>query len=271
VVHRDVKPQNVMVGAFGQVYVTDWGLALGGDWRGEPDLELEADVSGTLAYMAPEQVDSRRGGIDGRTDVFALGALLYETLTGRPPFRGELFDVLDQVRRGDVRLPEEVAPHREMPSELCTIAMKALSPDPDARHASATELQRAVEDFMRRGGWFPRARFLAGDSILREGEAGSTAYIVVQGRCEVFQGSGAGRRVVREIGPGEVFGEVGLFTENARTASVRALTPVDLLVVRRSALDAELERSTWMGAFFRAAGERFVELDRERASRVTPG
>jgi serine/threonine-protein kinase len=268
VVHRDVKPHNVMVGEFGQVYVTDWGLALGGDRTVDADLEREADVSGTLVYMAPEQVESRIEDIDGRTDVFALGALLYETLTGRPPFAGKLSDILDRVRRADVRLPEEVAPHRDMPSELCTIAMKALSRDPDGRYASAIDLRQAVEDFMRRGGWFPRARFSAGDAILREGDAGSTAYIVVQGRCEVVQGSGTDRRTIRELGPGEVFGEVALFTTTTRTASVRALTEVDVLVVRRSALDAELERRTWMSTFFQAAGERFVELDRERTSRV---
>lgn len=81
------------------------------------------------------------------------------------------------------------------------------------------------------GGWFPSTSFNAGALVAREGVREQTAYIVQQGRCEIFRGDGAERRVLREVGPGDVFGEIALFTDAPRTANIRALTDVRLLVV----------------------------------------
>lgn len=265
VIHRDVNPKNVMVGRFGEAYLTDWGLALRlEDVRDTDDADC-IGLSGTPCYMAPEQAEGRVHAIDPRTDVFALGATLYEILVGRPPFEGSRFaEVLELARRCEVRFPEVSQPSS---SELRRIALKALARDPDDRYGDVLEMKRDIEDFIRGGGWFPRVRFPAGATILSEGAEGDVAYILIEGRCEVFRIEAGERRRIREVGPGEVFGEIALFTDTRRTADVRALTDVSLLTVRRAALANALDRSPWMGAFVRAAAERFVELDSKERGR----
>ena len=134
VIHRDIKPANIMVGAFGEVLVMDWGLArvLGhhdadhgptssrdGHGDGDPLATLEGTVMGTPAYMPPEQAGGEIGRLDARSDVYALGALLYELLTFEPPYAGPTaFAVLAQVLDGPPVPPRERAPARDVPWEL---------------------------------------------------------------------------------------------------------------------------------------------------------
>jgi eukaryotic-like serine/threonine-protein kinase len=136
VVHLDLKPDNVMVGTHGQVYVMDWGCArlvrgAGGDQAVKvpaPPSTKEGLVMGTFAYMPPEQAQGRARAIDTRTDVFALGGILYRLLTQRPPYVGPTHRaVLDHAQRGYVEPPQEVVPEGvRVPAELARIAMKAL-------------------------------------------------------------------------------------------------------------------------------------------------
>jgi serine/threonine-protein kinase len=268
IVHRDLNPTNVMVGTYGQVYVMDWGLALSGS-AGRPVAataavaERSGTFGGTPAYLAPEQAEGRVHAIDERTDVFGLGGILYQLLTLRPPHGdGTVDDVLERARAGRVPAPDAVAGGRRLPPGLCTIAMRALAPDPSDRHQSVEALRVAVEEFRRGGGWFATVRFAPGTVILREAETGTDAYIVTEGRCVIYRGSGGDRVPLREVGPGEVFGEISLVTNVPRTATVEAQTDVSALLVTREALEQELQGNSWMRAFIRAGVERFAELDR---------
>src|SRR5690606_34487297 len=93
-IHRDLKPENVMIGEFGEVYVGDWGLALAlkPDPRGRwPDIETTTDIAGTLAYMAPEMLAGSSHRLGPHTDIYLLGGILYEILTGDVPHRGDSF------------------------------------------------------------------------------------------------------------------------------------------------------------------------------------
>jgi eukaryotic-like serine/threonine-protein kinase len=267
VIHRDLHPRNVMVGSHGQVYLMDWGLAIR---RDEPRPRRESIPmlefgSGSPAYMAPEQAWGRDDEIDERTDVFGIGALLYEMMTLRPPFAGsELNDVLEAARRSVVVAPDVVAAESGPPARLCEIIMRALAPDREDRYQTVEALREDLESFLRSGGWFVARRFPRGTVMLREGDEGDGAYIVSQGMCEVYRSVGDRTEILRVVGPGGVVGEVGLFTGARRVASVRAVTDVTALVVTPDALERELGRASWMRAFVEAAVVRFIELDQVR-------
>jgi hypothetical protein len=167
-----------------------------------------------------------------------------------------------------VAAPEARRPDLELPDEICAFAGDGVALDPAARPPSVAALRERVARFLRMGGWFPATTFPAGALIAREGVREQSAYLVQQGRCEIYRGEDAARRTLREVGPGEVFGEIALFTEAPRTANIRALTDVRLLVVTPPLVERELERAGWLRAFVRAAGERYLELDRADAARA---
>jgi serine/threonine-protein kinase len=269
VVHRDLKPDNILVGSHGQVYVMDWGLARVVD-GGRPSEKATPSrptvVAGTPAYMAPEQAQGRVDDIDQRTDVFGLGATLYAILTGQGPFHSDDPHVaLERARRCDVRLPD--GEQDDSPPELVRIAAKALAENPRDRYQSAEELARDVETFMRGGGWFVTRRYEPGAVIIAEGEPGSAAYVLTEGKCEVYKMIDGHRVTLRTLSPGDVFGETAVFTQKPRSATVVALEPVTVKIVTRDSLERELERSPWMGAFVRAVAERFREADEKLSSR----
>ena len=149
VVHCDLKPSNVLLGEFGEVLVVDWGLAWSAAYPDGPR-------GGTPGYMAPEQLDRTRKGFDGRTDVFALGVILYTMLCLRPAFpplhaqldEGDPTTVLPRERYRPAQRPSDVAPHAGIPPEVEEIAMKAIDLEPDQRWQSARDLARAVDDWL---------------------------------------------------------------------------------------------------------------------------
>ena len=142
VIHRDIKPGNILIDEAGNPRLIDFGLArLEDAWR-RPTTEV--GLSGTVSYMAPEQ--ARGESPSPLSDVFALGGVLYFLLTGRAPFRGAGFtEVLNKAQRGEWdRAPLADA---RIPARLRLIVEKALAPEPAARHGSAGELARALEEF----------------------------------------------------------------------------------------------------------------------------
>jgi serine/threonine-protein kinase len=224
----------------------------------------EGTLTGTPSYMAPEQAWGKQAEIDERTDVYGLGGILYAILTLAPPHDGGTSPAdLDLAKRGYVKPPQHVVSGRSLPPGLCRIAMRALAADPSQRFASVEGLKLDVEHFLRGGGWFETVRLPAGALVLREGDTPDSAYILVEGQCELFREVYGIKRFMRVLGPGEVFGETSIFGSSTRTASVSAITDITLVRVTREALERELERTEWLRAFVQALAERFIELDRK--------
>jgi serine/threonine protein kinase len=146
VIHRDVKPGNLLLDTRGQLWITDFGLA---QFASVGGLTMTGELLGTLRYASPEQTLGRRGMVDHRSDIYSLGATLYELLTLQPPFDGgDRHELLRQIAEAEPSAPRSIAP--EIPQSLETIVLKALRKDPADRYAAAQELADDLQRFLDR-------------------------------------------------------------------------------------------------------------------------
>jgi len=173
VIHRDLKPANIMVGRFGEVQVMDWGLAkvlgqedpaaeglaltvdtgrfaeMARNGDSEPAMTLDGTVCGTPQYMPPEQARGEIDKLDARSDVYAIGAILYQMLADKPPYDGDnAWSILRQVIEAPPRAPSAVAPGREIPWELEALVSKAMAPSREARYQNVNHLKRDIEAWL---------------------------------------------------------------------------------------------------------------------------
>ena len=267
VIHLDLKPDNIMLGPFGQVYVVDWGIAR---YRPGPEQPVLLKTSatgnastGTPAYMSPEQALRIEPHISELTDVFLLGGMLYEIVTGQRPHPGQtLVEVLTAAIRGVLVPPTDRTPRRSIPPALAAIAMKAMATRPEDRYPSVLDLQRDVVAFQRGEERAPRRSYDRGRVVIREGEPGDEAFVIVSGRCVVTAMSEGKRVVLRELGPGDVFGETAVFSDEPRSATVEATETLVVRVVTGETLSQTLGLQTWAGEFIKALADRFREADR---------
>ncbi|RYG72042.1 cyclic nucleotide-binding domain-containing protein, partial [bacterium] len=260
VIHRDIKPSNLMLTQDGDVRVIDFGIALVAD----SEISRIEGIAGSPSYMSPEQVQSID--LTPRSDLYSLGAVMYELLTGVRPFRaGNLAKLLHQIVYATPAPIHTLRP--DVPEELENVVAMALLKDPDKRYRSGSDFAAALtrvhqklraqvpqleqgEQFalLRRSKFFhefSQAEILevlrastwhdyaAGDEIVREGEMDERFYVIVSGSCMVE----SGRRRVGTLTHGDCFGETSYLPGAKRAATVRAAESVTVLSVSATLLE----------------------------------
>jgi eukaryotic-like serine/threonine-protein kinase len=269
VIHRDLKSDNIMLGEFGEVYLMDWGLAKVLKGPSTVDLPIpegldatdqEEGLVGTLAYMSPEQA----GGplpVDDRSDIFGLGAVLYEIVTGRCPYSEPGRAGLAKVQACAFVKPHNATPGVFVPEQIAQVVMKAMAARPEDRYQSALALKADLQRFLDGGLYLPQKVFAPGARIMTEGEPGDSAYIVTRGECDVYRTIDGQRRHVRRMGPRSIFGEMAMFSDSRRTATVEAVTQVTVLELTRAVIDEGLGAGRWESLIIKSLVERFQALE----------
>ena len=261
VVHRDIKPSNIMVRTDGTTMITDFSIAL---MSARGPVAEPGVAEGTPNYMAPEQVRGR--GIDARTDLYALGAVMFELITGTQLFRER--DVRQLFRHILATPAPRIADRVDgVPAGVAAIVERCLAKDPGERYQSGAELAAALSrafdrlrrserqlarsgnrDLLRGIDFFDAfsddeiesvldasalLQFRKGDVLIREGEIDTSFYILVVGSAGVHKG---GIRI-ETLGKGDCFGEMGFIAETRRTATLVAESDVVVLKVTKSQID----------------------------------
>lgn len=266
VIHRDLKPANIMVGDFGQVYLMDWGLARllrTQPASGDRAMMNAKGAVGTPDFMSPEQARGDPREMDERSDVFGIGALLFEVLSGAGPYGmdedGNI--LLERAKQGKVLPIDQACGRFGVSRRIRAIAERATQPDPDQRYQTVTELQKEMRAFLNGGLHLPRKAFAPGEIIVREGEKGDAAYMIVAGRCRAYRTVNGQEETLSVMEPGEAFGEMALLLFEPRAASVVAVDAVTVLVLDQATMTEGLGLSGWTGALVRALAQRFADLE----------
>lgn len=260
VIHRDIKPSNIMLTQANDVRIIDFGIALVAD----SDISRIEGIAGSPSYMSPEQVQSLE--ITNRSDLYSLGAVLYEMLTGFRPFRGgNLSKLLHQIVYATAQPIHALRP--DIPEVLETAIAKALQKDPTKRYRNGLELaadltrvhqvlrdgtskldrqeqfsilrtlkffhdfsQSEILEVLRASTW---QDYEEGEEIVKEGEMDDRFYVIVSGNVAVMRNG----NVVGQLEAGDCFGETSYVRGAKRLATIKALTGVTLMKVSSTLLE----------------------------------
>ncbi len=271
VIHLDIKPENVMIGSFGEVLLMDWGIAkyfgiLDFSQRPGPKSgvmpQARGEIRGTPAYMAPEQAKGDVDAIDPQTDIFQLGACLYHMLTFTPPYLGDTEATIQAAAACRPVPPDKNAPAEQIPEELARIVMKAMAAAKTQRYANVAQLLEDIDSFMSGRVLAGQREFQAGDMLMVSGEEGQEAYLITCGSVDVVRESDDTPVKLTTLGPGDIVGEMALITHQPRSATVLAATDVTVQVITSMHMQTALRKMPpWLGRTINTLAERLERLD----------
>lgn len=278
VAHLDLKPHNIMLGSYGEVYILDWGNArLFDPKRYEKYLEtydqegrledlqetLTNTIVGSPPYMAPEQTQSNREVLGPGADIFATGVILYHMMTGHFPFS------MDSLEDYFYELMKEkpVPLHKrrgDIPKRLSQICSRMLFKDTATRYQNFQEILKDLREFAESGYTFEMKVFEPGEVIFEEGQHGDYAFHILDGLVEISAVFDDKKKVLASRGKGNVIGEVAVFTKEPRTATVTAVERTVVKVMTEEEIMVELEKmSPWISHMIYSLSRKFIEVNQQ--------
>jgi serine/threonine-protein kinase len=280
-VHLDLKPENIMVGHYGEVVLIDWdGARIFDDRPYKKYLQLVKETpiapiedvatsgSGTPAYMSPEQTLRPREELGPESDIFSAGIIFYELLCARRPFSGNSAEELTHAIRNyaPVSLHER---NRDVPLCLSQICNRMLNKDPFSRYHSFHEVLHDIDVFYNSGQAFQTRSYKVNDIIFREGETGDFAFMVISGEVAVFKQVANGQyKELARLGKDEIVGELAILTNEKRSATIVASKSDTVIrIMGRQDVETEMEKlSPWVGKMITGLSRRFIDLDTQIVS-----
>lgn len=266
VVHCDIKPDNVMLGEHGEVLLLDWGVA-----KVMKEGIIETDLArltekmqalGTPLYMAPEQVAGNA--VDARSDIYALGAMLYELLTLEPPFDGTMEEVLDAHLNQEPVAPSERSPEKHIPQALENACLKALRKKPEDRHQSARKLYEEIQAWLEAASDEAK-RFERAGQLAADGRRLLDSYQSIKENIRELE-KDAARLRANFKGWQTVEDKATLFEAEDRLTEARrnlALEASDLVMTLSAALGQHDQHPIARGTMADYYWDRFVEAESE--------
>ena len=275
IVHRDIKPENIMIGNYGEVLLMDWGIAKYKDdaerendanatcTLSKPMQTMDGTIKGSPAYMSPEQARGEMASYDERSEVFLLGATLYHLMTLKPPYYDDDVNIMVQkAEKADYVSPGEAAPDQQIPDELSHIIEKAMHLNPDERYQKVEDLTHALDNLMSGQIMSTKKVYKAGEDILRHGDTGNEAYVIVEGEVEVYKKFAGKKTVFTRLHAGDVFGEMASITDTVRSASIAAITDTTCLIITPETLTEQLRKMPpWLEKIITALSNRLQSMD----------
>ncbi|NQZ69959.1 MAG: protein kinase [Lentisphaeria bacterium] len=288
VIHRDIKPHNIMVGNFGEVYLMDWGLAKDLndpmtielsrtqlDGLIDEDRAVEEDgiiLKGSPGYMSPEQAGRKNIPLDKRSDIFLIGATFYHLCTFFPPYVGSsVTNIVKSARKCDYIHPDQLNfGNLHIPEELSRIINKCMQKEKGDRYQNIEDLVEDLDNLIHGRMEAEHKTFLKGEYLLQEGEEGSECYFILQGKVEVYKNNGNEKVVLNVLEKGDIVGEMSLITNFPRTASVVALDDTEVTVMDSETFQKNILRlPQWMERTVTALAERLGEADSKLVSEIS--
>jgi serine/threonine-protein kinase len=276
VLHLDMKPENVVMGHYGEVIVMDWGAACvydrskytqtykaisGEITTGGLGVENKDLVMGTPMFMSPEQLEGSRDSLTPAADVFSVGVMLYQMLTGYLPFKADsIGKIIDRIRNQDAVPVHEI--NGDIPLNLSRLCMKMLHNDPALRYRNFVEVRAAIDDYQRSAVGFPTRTYRAGEVIFREGDPSDYVCILVSGRVGIMVAGENGDTEIAEVAVNEPFGELAALTGMPRTATAVAKEESVVRVISRQDLVEETDKlSPWVGGIVNTLTGRLLDMN----------
>ena len=258
VIHRDIKPGNIMVGPYGEVLLLDWGLAKYSNQKEErsstkdlieaqdlesPLMTMDGIIKGSLAYLSPEQANGDIKEIDTQTDIFLLGATLYHMLTLQPPYTSKnMVQIITMAENGTFTHPNESEHGARIPEAIVNLILKSMAVDKSVRFKTVIELTSKITDYLEARNVSDLRVYAKNNFLIKDNELGDDTFIIISGKVEISRVIDGKETIIETLEKGAVFGELAALTHNLRTATARALEKTEVMVISKTLMFDEIRK-----------------------------